>query len=264
MHNAWCLGRTLSALGLWCAIELAAAPPVRADMQDAADFPAPHSRCMHAAEGRLLTSVGPLPTFGQPDFEVVADTRLLKPDPSGGTSHFEDPSLSIFNDTCELVWHQSYPSLAEVGFRFLRLPGRLMLHVSAISVFQPVDQVISDEELLEPWGDTVKSVITFGGDRYESSYIGPISASGAFGMVTTRLPVPHWEGKRFITPTVSGFVRRWQAFVDPDNRAAPPGHAFVGPVRLNAKALAAFKLPVRPPHPPFPLYQFVFGEADPG
>jgi hypothetical protein len=217
-----------SFLGIACLIVLAAPQPVRAHMNDAALFPAPHSRCMQASKGRLLTSVGHLGVSGGEDFELVADTRL-KPVPNGLTE-FEDPSLSVFDRSCELVWYQSFPELAEVGFRVLGFPGMPMLHVSAISVFRPVDQIISDEELLAPAGRSLSGVISFGGDRYGSSYVGPLGPDGGFGVVTTDNGGPRWVGGQLLTPVVTALVYRWQAIADP--AGGPPGHLFIGPEML--------------------------------
>jgi hypothetical protein len=263
MRNV-CL-RAVSVLVLGCLIALTVVHPGWADINDPADFPAPSSRCMHAAEGRLLTSVGRFPGApGTNGLEIVADTRLIKPDPNS-LLLYEDPSLSVFNETCEMVWHQSYPwPFAEVGFRLLQLPSALMLHVSAITVFAPVDQLITDEELLALGGGSVSPVITFGSYKYSSAHVGRLSAGGRFGVVETFFGVPRSVGKKTVTPLVTGLIWRWQPFFDPNDRAAPPWYRFVGPQRLNATALAALKLPVRVPHPPFPLHKFVFGRDDPG
>lgn len=235
-----------------------------AEVTDALNFPSPHSRCMNASKGRILTSVGKFPALGHKDFEVVADTRLKTTSP-GSLTEFYDPSVNIYNENCELVWRQSYPSLGEVGFEALQMPGRLMLHVSAISVFQPVDEVISDQELLSSDGETMTVEISFGSDRYDMSYVGYLGPDGDFGVVTVHNATPMRVSMDAISPAITTFVYRWRAFADPDDRTAPTGPLFVGPQRLNAKALAALKLHWDPrKHPPFPLYKFVFGMADPG
>jgi hypothetical protein len=234
--------RAVSVLVLGCLIALTVVHPGWADMNDPADFPAPSSRCMHAAEGRLLTSVGSFPDApGTNGLEIVADTRLTKPDPSW-LSQYEDPSLSVFNETCEMVWHQSYPSpFAEVGFRILQLPSRLMLHVSAITVFSPVDQLITDEELLVLGGGSVSPVIAFWSSKYGSAHVGRVGAGGRFGVVETFFGVPRSVGNKTVTPAVTGLIWRWQPFFDPDDRAAPPCPALVANRHDAARIAGTFQ-----------------------
>ena len=229
-------------------------------MKDASDFRSPRSHCLHPARGRILTSVGSFPSGNGRAFEVVADTRL-QPDPTG-PAEFDDPSLNVFGDACELIWRQAFPSLAEVGFKTLRLPGRTLLYVSAVSVFRPVDQVLSENELLSSAGDEINSENSFGGDRYDEAYIGPIG-SGGYGIIETHNPMPWKIDFRSVSPAITGTIYRWQAIPDPGDRAAPPGHAFVGPETLDAAQLAAIRRPATSLRPPFPLYRFVFDSPGP-
>ena len=249
--------RSALVLMLGCAL---ACRPARADMRDATRFPAPRSHCLHPAQGRILTSVGTVPAEDGKSFEVVADTRL-EPSP-GETTEFGDPSLNVFGEGCELVWRQAFPSLAEVGFETLRLPGRSMLYVSAISVFRPGDQVLSRDELLSPAGDEMDLEVSFGGDRYDEAYIGPIGPDG-FGIVQTYNPMPWKIGFRSVSSGITGTIQRWQTIPNPDDRAAPPGHGFTNPERLDARQLAAIKRPAASLRPPFPMYRFVFGSPGP-
>ncbi len=232
-----------------------------ADIRDALDFPAPHSRCMHAAKGRILTSVGTFPAESDTKFEVVADTRL-DPQPAHLT-RFEDPSINIFDHGCELVWRRSYPSLSEVGFSRLDLPGRTMLHVSAISIFEPVDQVISDQDLLSSGGDSMSSELSFGGDRYDDACVGRMGRHGAFAVLIVNRSLPPRIIAPMPPPTITGLLYRWTTFADPDD-PTNPGHLFVGPQRLDAGQVAALKLPAEANPPLFPLKTFVFGYAGPG
>jgi hypothetical protein len=215
---------------------------------------------MNAPKGRILTSVGTFPAPGHKPLEIVADTRL-KPARPGQLTQFEDPSINIFNEDCELIWRQSYPSLGEVGFSPLQLPGTLTLHIAAVSVFHPVDQVISDEELLASDGETMTVKITFGGDRFDTSYMGSSGPDGDFTIATVTNTARLAVKDEAISPATTALVYRWQKLADPDRPAGPPMHIFVGPQPLDANALAAIKPQwTTNGYPPLPLYKFVFGE----
>lgn len=242
-------------LGLVSVIALANVQAARAE-GDVSDFKPPVARCMRTSEGRILTSVGHFYVPGNEDFELVADTRL-KPTTYGRTE-FEDPSFTAFDESCKIVLHQEYPELAEVGFTVLDVPGEPLLQVAAISIFQPVDQVIWDEELFSAAGKSLHHELGFGSDRYEYSYVGPIPPDGALGVVTTQNDVTRPDNPS-ATPLVTADVYRWKADRDP----SVPAH-FVGPEKLDAGDLAALKLPQFSPHPPpFPLYRFIYGDDFP-
>jgi hypothetical protein len=240
----------LAVLELGVAAAMATLTVAHAAMNDISNFPQPHSRCMQATKGRILTTVGTFPVPRGKVFELVADTQLTTD--GMGDTEYQDPSFNVFSDTCELVWRQSYPFLGEVGFQTLNMPTAVMLHVSAISVFEPVDQVITHEELLESDGDSMSTQISFGGSRYGFTYVGPVGADSRFAVVKSYIPHPP-------SLPIGATIYRWTSFPDQDNPSGPRWYTFAGPEQIDAKELDALKVPFGKGWPAFPLTRFLSG-----
>ena len=135
------------------------------------------------------------------------------------------------------------------------------MHVAARSVFLPVDQVISDEELLVADGYTIESKLSFGSDRYDEAYVGRIDPDGNFGVLLINHSASTKAGSGVGSSSINALLYRWQVFPDPNEPTAVPGHLFLGPKKVDAKEAAAMKLSIGVSHPPFPLTTFVFGSS---
>ncbi len=79
----------------------------QAEMKEVRNFPVPRAHCAPVIRGRILTSVGTIPYEREhKDYEVVADVKL-GPDPVDSLAEFYDPSIAVYDEKCEPLWHQS-------------------------------------------------------------------------------------------------------------------------------------------------------------
>ena len=246
----------LFGLGLtYCALtSVACAAP-----KDVHDFPAPSAHCVTAEPGRVLTSVGVLPyKWVRGSYEVVADTKI-GPDPDDSRVLFHDPSITVYDDKCEVVWRQAYPGFGEIGFRVIDAPDQPLLHVVGRTHKETGEDQIFIHEILYPSSGSLQALApTFlRTSRLSDTYIGQIPPRGELAIVVT---INNWAQPLLPAPKRREnltLLYHWRLF----SKAGALGtYAFSGPKKIGPKALADLAIPADRGVPPFPLTDFMFGQ----